>query len=57
MFQFEKVIHLSAIESKGSQIKNTECNIFLNWHVENFKSLQYFNIASKEDLQQKADEN
>ena len=43
MFQLDNVSHLrSALESRVSQIKQTEWDIFYNWHAEDFKSL-FFN--------------
>ena len=46
-FQLDKIIYLrSALESKGSQIKQIEWNIYFNWYAEASKRLQYSKIAS-----------
>ena len=50
MFQLDKLVHLrSALESKGSQIKQTEWDTYFNWYAETSKSLQDFIIPSLRD--------
>lgn len=47
MSQLEKVIHLrNSLESKSSQTKQREWDIYFNWHAEGSKSFQ----DSKTDL-------
>jgi len=46
-FQLDRIIHLrSAPQSKGSKIKQTECDTYFNWYAEPSKRLQDSKIAS-----------
>lgn len=50
MFQLDKIVRLrSTLESKDSQIKQTEWVVYFNWHAEGSQRLQ----DSKIDLLQK----
>ena len=54
MFQLNRMAHLtSALESEGSQIKQTEKDTYFNWHAEDSKRLQNSKIASLKDVLQK----
>ena len=56
-FQIDKIIHLrSTLENKGSQIKQTEWDIYFNWHIEASKMIQNSQIASLKDSLKKVDE-
>lgn len=55
-FLLDKIVHLiNALESKGSQIKQTDRDTYFNWHRTS-KSLQDSKIASLKDDLQKAKE-
>ena len=57
-FPLDKIVHLrSALESQGSQIKQTEWHTYFNWYAEAFKRLlQDSKVASLKNLLQKANE-
>ena len=55
MFQLYKIVYLrSTLASKGSQIKQTECDTYFNWHAEASERLQDSKIALLKNLLQKA---
>lgn len=46
MFQLDKILHLrGSFKSKISQVKQTEWDIYFNWHAETPKSLHDAKIA------------
>lgn len=57
MFQLDKIIHVrSSVQSKDSQIEQTEWDIYFNRHAETPKSLQDSKIALSKDSLYKANE-
>lgn len=55
--QLDKIIHVrSSVQSKDSQTKQTEWDIYFNWHAETPKSLQDCKIALSKDSLYKANE-
>ena len=49
-FQLDEITHLrNALESKGSQVEQTEWDAYFNWYVEAFKSHHDSKITSLKD--------
>lgn len=58
MIQLDKTVRLrSALESKGSHIKQTECNAYFHWYVDASQKLQDSKIASLKNVLQNDSEN
>lgn len=56
-FWLDETLHLrSAVESKGSPIKQTEWDTYFNWHAEAHQKFQSSKAASLKDSLKKADE-